>query len=73
MQHIGLSLEDELGNTLERSDINFTEIIATLWQLNKLDSYPWLNGIDPYGNTIININLKVKLKYLGVSSHYVFS
>lgn len=56
MQHIGVNLEDENGNVIERFPINFANVIAVLWEENKLVSYPWLGGVDPYGLTIFNLN-----------------
>jgi hypothetical protein len=55
MQHIGIQLENETGVLLSRSDINFAKVIAFLWESDKLKSYPWLSGIDSYGNTTINL------------------
>ena len=54
MQHIGLRLEDENGKLIEQSDINFVDIVKA-FNDNK-ETYPWLYGIDPYGNTVFNLH-----------------
>ncbi|MBX4186877.1 MAG: hypothetical protein KW802_01280 [Candidatus Doudnabacteria bacterium] len=54
MQHIGLHLEDEKGNLIERSKINFGDIINSLDEKSK-SLYPWLWSIDPYGHTTFNL------------------
>lgn len=56
MQHIGVSIIDEEGKVLQKSEINFVDIVLYLSQ-NELrkSEYPWLWGIDPYGNTIFNM------------------
>lgn len=56
MQHIGMRLEDENGNIIETFPINFADVIAAIWEEKKLDSYPGLAGIDPYGFTVFNLN-----------------
>ena len=58
MQHIGIILEDERNNLVERSESNFADILNAFY--NKIQyeeavrKYPWLTSIDPYGNTIFN-------------------
>lgn len=54
MQHIGLQLESEGGGEIQKTDINFGDIINAL-NKNDKDKYPWLWGIDPYGLTLFNL------------------
>ena len=54
-QHIGIEKIDEKGIALDRCKINFAIIVNTLYKIDSFQGqYPWLSGIDPYGDTIIN-------------------
>ncbi len=56
MQHIALQLETEDGELIERSEVNFADIMsALLRQKNYKTDYPWLSTIDPYGETVFNL------------------
>lgn len=56
MQNIQINLEDERGNIIESSNINFAEIVEVLRNYGTEQEYPWLWTIDPYGNTIFNVH-----------------
>lgn len=61
MQNIQIIIEDESRKELERSDVNFADILNTVWETtNKID-FPWTWSIDAYGLTIFNLN---QLSYL---------
>lgn len=57
MQHIGLNIVSENNEITERSQINFADIIGgALWRVqNYKTKYVWLNTIDPYGETWLNV------------------
>lgn len=56
MQNIQINLENENGQSIEKSNINFADIIAVLWKYGNEKEYPWLWTIDPYGDTVFNIH-----------------
>lgn len=56
MQHIALNLVDEKGKLIERSIVNFADIMFVLFGLENYEKkFPWLSKIDPYGYTYCNI------------------
>ncbi|MEK7535960.1 MAG: hypothetical protein AAB590_03030 [Patescibacteria group bacterium] len=62
MQNISLHLEDERGNVIERTNINFANIILVLESIEAYTKkYPWLSSIDPYGYTVFNTRQAPKL------------
>jgi hypothetical protein len=61
MQHIGLVLIDENANVVERSDINFASLMSALFRAeNSKDLYPFLGGIDPYGDIYFTLASSTK-------------
>ncbi len=52
---VDIELQNEKGETIEKSPINFVEFLYFVDYsiLNK--EYPWLATIDPFGNTIFNV------------------
>ena len=55
-QHIGIQRIDEHGKLLERSDINFADVVNMLYKLKDYkENYPLLAYVDPYGDTYLNI------------------
>ncbi len=54
MQNIRIQLEDEKGQSIENSEVNFADVVGHLWESNQINSYPWISGIDPYENTLFN-------------------
>lgn len=54
MQHIGIILEDESGSLLDRSPVNFVDILSTCDKKTMSDQYKWISTIDPYGDTTFN-------------------
>ena len=55
MQHIGITLNNEKGETLKESNINFAEILNVVYdQEDCKTNFQWLSTIDPYGDTIFN-------------------
>ncbi len=56
MQHIGLNITNERGDSVSKSDINFAPVLETVWKVEaSKEKYPFLNGIDPYGDTYFNL------------------
>lgn len=56
MAHIGCIIEDENGNCLIDSELNFAQIHKILWEIDpKKLAYPWLLTITPYGDSTFNI------------------
>jgi len=68
MQNIRIIVEDERHKELSQSDINFADVLNTVWETTNKDKYPWIWSIDPYGLTLFNLNqvpyLKLELKKL---------
>jgi|ERR1700687_1954342 len=57
MQNTKLYQTDERGKILERSNINFAPVISALLQLKDSKTrFPCLSGIDPYGDTYVNVH-----------------
>ncbi len=56
MQHIGVRLEEENGEVIERPDINFAHTVVALWKHGSEKEFPWLWAIDPYGDTVFNVH-----------------
>ena len=56
MQYINLYLVDENDKDIEKSDVNFADIIGKLlWKIPDFEKkYPWVSTIDPYGMTWLN-------------------
>jgi hypothetical protein len=56
VQHIGIVKLNESGEILEIFDVNFADIVNTLFEFNEnfKKEYPWISTIDPYGDTIFN-------------------
>ncbi len=55
MQHIGIVICEEDQKIIERSDINFVDIFKThLRLIDQPGVLPWLETIDPYGDTTFN-------------------
>ncbi|MCX6786177.1 MAG: hypothetical protein NTZ18_05040 [Candidatus Komeilibacteria bacterium] len=62
MQNIKVWLMDERYNYIERSEINFAPVIGALWSIGECEKkYPFLVGIDPYGDTYFNIHQAPKV------------
>ena|SRR5258708_304320 len=62
MQHIGIEKINERGETLQRSDVNFVDIIVNLYKVNDYkEKFPLLSYIDPYGDTYFNMLQKQDL------------
>ena len=61
MQNIEINLENENGQIVEKSNINFSDIIEALWKHGNEKEYPWLWTIDPYGHTIFNVHQVPKI------------
>ncbi|MES2668264.1 MAG: hypothetical protein V4644_01050 [Patescibacteria group bacterium] len=61
MQHIGILLENEQGDKIKSSNLNFADVLVWLFGIKEYQiKYPWLSTIDPYGNTVLN-SLQVPL------------
>jgi hypothetical protein len=57
MQHIGLELKGEREREIERSNINFASVISALWKIDDFKNvFPFLSGVDPYGDTYFNVH-----------------
>lgn len=57
MQNTKVWLMDERYNIVERSNINFVPVMRILWDIEKCEKkYPFLVGIDPYGDTYFNVH-----------------
>lgn len=53
---------DEICNVIDKSDINFVPVISAVWKVKKCEKkYPFLAGIDPYGNTYFNVHQAPKV------------
>lgn len=62
MQHIGISLMDERSNIIQKTDINFAMVANVFWEIKDCEQkYPFLAGIDPYGNTYFNVHQAPKV------------
>lgn len=60
MQHIALNLINEKGELVQKSEINFADILLFLFRQENFENrFPWLSTIDPYGLTIFN-QLQIK-------------
>jgi hypothetical protein len=56
MAHIGCVIEDENGNLLIESDLNFADLNDILWDIDpKKKNYPWLLTIAPFADTTFNV------------------
>ena len=56
MQHIGIQLNDENGQVIETSTVNFAEIMDSILKDADFKSkYPLVATIDPYGDTVFNV------------------
>lgn len=54
-QNISCLLENERGEILKNSELNFAALHQALWQADKSkEKYKWLHTIDEYGDTIFN-------------------
>ncbi len=54
-QHIGVVKIDEAGSVIEKSDVNFAEVVNVLHEMDNFSTdYPWIATIDPYGSTVFN-------------------
>ncbi len=55
MQHIGIEKINELGITLQRSEVNFCDFMVELYKIKDYKiKFPLLSYIDPYGDTYFN-------------------
>ncbi len=61
MQYIPIQLQNEDGELVEKSDVNFVYAIAALWKRGSEKEYPWLWAIDPYGDTTFNVHQAPKV------------
>ncbi|MCX6786171.1 MAG: hypothetical protein NTZ18_05010 [Candidatus Komeilibacteria bacterium] len=62
MQNITVCLMDERYNYIERSEINFAPVMKALWNIKECEKiYPFLVGIDPYGDTYFNVHQTSKV------------
>ena len=54
-QHIGLAIQDEQGIVLERSELNFAELLNLIETFKQFDTlYPTTASIDPYADTLLD-------------------
>ena len=57
MQHIGIWLVGEQQTIIEKSDINFAPVVRAVWAVKEYEKqYPFLVGVDPYGDTYFNVH-----------------
>lgn len=62
MQHIGISLMDERCNIVEKTNINFAIVANEFWEIKNCEQkYPFLAGVDPYGDTYFNVRQIIKV------------
>lgn len=62
MQNTKIWLMDERYNFIEKSDINFVPVMKALWDVKECEKkYPFLVGIDPYGDTYFNVHQAPKV------------
>lgn len=62
MQNTKIWLMDERGDLVENSNINFVPVLRVLWSIKKCKKkYPFLVGVDPYGNTYFNVHQSLKV------------
>lgn len=62
MQHIGISLINEMYDIIESAEINFATVANIFWDIKECEQrYPFLAGIDPYGNTYFNVHQAPKV------------
>ena len=65
MQHIGIKIENENGDTMESSELNFAEFFNKFFKVFRNEEvnkeFPFLLSIDPYGDTILNRSQTQKL------------
>lgn len=52
--NISMIIEDENGELIESSEINYANIDCLLPGKDVSTKYPWLQTIDPYGDTTFN-------------------
>lgn len=53
---------DERYNFIEKSGINFVPVMKVLWGIKECEKkYPFLVGIDPYGDTYFNVHQAPKV------------
>lgn len=54
-QVVEIELQNEKGETIEKSPINFVEFIYSADYPILSKEYPWLATIDPFGDTVFNV------------------
>lgn len=56
MQVINVRVENEKGEVLRTSPVNFADILIHVWEVPEYKSeLQFLAGIDPYGHTLFNV------------------
>ncbi len=51
MQNIRIQLEDEKGQSIENSEVNFADVVGYLWESNQINSYPDVRKIEELTNS----------------------
>ena len=56
-QNISVRLEDQFGEIIEQSDLNFVDLTLCFRGMDVdyfFSNFAWLSTIDPYGHTVYN-------------------
>lgn len=62
MQHIGICLVNERHDARERAEVNFATVGNVFENIKEFEQkYPFLAGIDPYGDTYFNVHQAPKV------------
>src|SRR3989338_1432341 len=71
-QVVEIELQNERGDVVEKSLINFVEFLYFVDYSILSKEYPWLATIDPFGNTVFNVlqipNLVKDLEKLSIKN-----
>lgn len=54
-QHVGVQLENEGGALIERSQVNFNQLVCQISEFSSKELH-FLNTIDLYGDTVFNVH-----------------